>query len=195
MRTLSGHQALLEIFLASESRTKKGGRIKARPLPLGDKMNFQAELRNSKRIVREWVRANFSDQKLANVVAFNADGKMNFRNPCGCLMGVTYSEPLHAGYGCNRQHYWVARRQDLAQTRRFAALFPTFRIGKAEKAYYFLGLSPAFNDCFGDDRLRQRRFSALLRAEMRRREWRDRSIKEQLMPTTETAATGSGAAA
>jgi len=133
-------------------------------------MNFQKELRNSKQIVREWVRANFSDQRLASVTAFNADGKMSFRNPCGCLMGVTHGDPLHAGQDCDRQHYWRARRQDLAQTRLFAALFPSSRIGKAEKAYNFLGFSGAFNHCFGDDDLRRRRFGALLRAEMRRRE-------------------------
>ncbi len=132
-------------------------------------MKFQSELRNSKRIVREWVRANFSDQQLASVSAFNADGGMSFRNPCGCLMGVTYSDRLHVGHGCNREHYWLARRQDLAQTRRFAALFPTSRIGNAEKAYNFLGFSAAYSSCFGDDQLRRRRFSALLRAEMRRR--------------------------
>ena len=132
-------------------------------------MNFPRELRKSKQIIREWVRAKFSDQKLASVVAFNADGGMSFRNPCGCLMGVTYSERLHVGHDCNREHYWIARRQDLAQTRRFAALFPQSRIGKAEKAYNFLGFSAKFTSCFGDDELRRRRFSALLRAEMHRR--------------------------
>ena len=50
-------------------------------------------------------------------------------------MGVTYSDRLHADDDCDREHYWLARRPDLAQTRRFAALFPSYRIGKAEKAY------------------------------------------------------------
>ena len=133
-------------------------------------MRFQRELRNSKQVVRGWVRTNFDDQKLASVAAFNSDGKMSFRNPCGCLMGVTHSDPLHAGDECDREHYWRARRQDLAQTRPFAGFFPTSRIGRAEKAYNFLGFSPTFKSCFGDDELRRRRFSALLRAEMRRRE-------------------------
>ena len=113
-------------------------------------MKFQNELRHSKQVIREWVRVNFSDQKLASVVAFNADAKMTFRNPCGCLMGVTRSDHLHEGHGCNREHYWLARRQDLAQTRRFAALFPAYRVGKAEKAYMFLGFSATFSSCFGD---------------------------------------------
>jgi hypothetical protein len=132
-------------------------------------MKFQKELRNSKQVVRDWVRAHFSDQRLASVAAFNADGKMGFRNPCGCLMGVTHSDRLHEGHECNREHYWLARREDLAQTRRLAPLFPSARIGKAEKAYNFLGYSPTFNNCFGDDNVRRRRFAALLRAEMRRR--------------------------
>jgi hypothetical protein len=72
-------------------------------------MTFQKELQNSKQIVRDWVRTNFSDEKLASVTAFNADGKMSFRNPCGCLMGVTHSEFLHSGHGCDRKHYWRAR--------------------------------------------------------------------------------------
>jgi hypothetical protein len=84
-------------------------------------------------------------------------------------MGVTYSERLHTGQDCNREHYWIARREDLAQTRRFAALFLRSRIGKTEKAYNFLGFSANFTNCFGNDDLRRRRFSALLRAEMRRR--------------------------
>ena len=133
-------------------------------------MNFRRELRNAKRVVRDWVRVNFDDQKLASVAAFNADGKMSFRNPCGCLMGVTYSDRLHTGLDCDGEHYWLARRQDLAQTRRFAALLPSSRVGKAEKAYNFLGFSPTFDNSFGDDRIRRRRFAALLRAEMRRRE-------------------------
>jgi hypothetical protein len=133
-------------------------------------MNFQKELRNSKQVIRGWVHANFSGQKLASVAAFCAGGNMSFRNPCGCLMGVTYSDTLHKGHDCDREHYWVARRQDLAQTGPLAALFPSSRIGKAEKAYNFLGFCPSFNSCFGDDEVRRRRFSALLRAEMRRRD-------------------------
>ena len=133
-------------------------------------MNFQRELRRSKQLVREWVQEKFSDERLASVSAFNADGKMSFRNPCGCLMGVTHSEYLHVGRDCNRQHYWLARKQDLSETHRFSSLFPTSRIGKTEKAYNFLGFSGSFSDCFGNDELRRRRFSAILRAEMRRRE-------------------------
>jgi hypothetical protein len=137
-------------------------------------LNFQTELRNAKRVIRAWVGANFSDEKLAGVSAFNADGKMSFRNPCSCLLGVTYSDLLHTCHEeCSREHYQSAWRQDMAQRGRFEALFSSSRMGKAEKAYIFLGLSNRFNSCFGDDDLRRRRFSALLRAEMRRRDGRE----------------------
>ena len=132
-------------------------------------MNFQNELRKSKQAVRQWVRVRFSDQQLASAAAFNADGKMGFRNPCGCLLGVTYSDPLHAGHNCNQEHYQLARQQDRRQAGRLGALLSPSEMGRAEKAYLFLGFTAAFRHCFGDDEVRRRRFSALLRAEMRRR--------------------------
>jgi hypothetical protein len=49
------------------------------------------------------------------------------------------------------------------------ALFSPSGLGKAEKAYLFLGFTAAFSNGLGDDEVRRRRFSALLRAEMRRR--------------------------
>ncbi len=133
-------------------------------------MNYQRKLQRSKQIIRDWIRTNFSDQKLASVTAFNADGRMSFRSSCGCLLGVTYSDPLHAEENCNGEHYRLARRQDSAQSRRWAAPFAPSGMGKLEKAYLFLGLSPAFNNCVGDDQLRRSRLSALLRAEMHRRD-------------------------
>jgi hypothetical protein len=132
-------------------------------------MRFQRELRTSKQVLREWVRTHFSDQKLASVAAFNTDGNMGFRNPCGCLMGVTYSDHLHAGHNCNHEHYWRARREDLALTGHLATIFSSSGMGKTERAYHFLGFTAAFRNCCGDDEIRRRRFSALLRAEMRRR--------------------------
>ncbi len=134
-------------------------------------MNFQKKLHQSKRSIREWVRTNFSDQRLASVTAFNVDGRMSFRDPCGCLLGVTYSDPLHVdAEDCNQEHYWLARRQDSARSRRWAAPVSPSGMGKLEKAYLFLGFSPAFHTCLGDDEVRRRRLSALLRAEMRLRD-------------------------
>jgi hypothetical protein len=150
-------------------------------------VNFQSELQKSKRIVREWVRAYFSDEKLACVAAFNEDEKMSFRDSCGCLMGVTFSQRLHSrchsAYKCDGEHYWQARKLDLSQTKPLARPFLSWRIGKTESAYIFLGFSPKFDNCFGHDDLRRRRLSALLRAEMRRRE-RTRCIEPAEVPVS-----------
>ena len=132
-------------------------------------MNFQKELRKAKRTIRGWVRARFSDQQLASVAAFNADGKMSFRDQCSCLMGVTYSSCLHNHTYCDEAHYHLARREDLAQSGWMVALAAPSEMGKAERAYIFLGFRSTFGDCFGDNGVRKRRFAALLRAEMRRR--------------------------
>jgi hypothetical protein len=114
-------------------------------------MNFPSELRKAKQVIREWIRTHFSDEKLASVAALNEDGKMGFRTPCGCLLGVTYSDPLHVGHDCNHEHYRRARRQDLA-------LLSPSGMGPAEKAYLFLGFTAVFRNCFGDDEVRRRRF-------------------------------------
>ena len=133
-------------------------------------MNFQKELRKAKATIREWVRAKFSDQHLASVAAFNADGKMSFGNPCSCLLGVTYSSCLHYDTDCDGEHYRLARWDDLAQSGWLASLISGSGMGKVEKAYVFLGFGFDFGSCFGDDEVRRRRFGAILRAEMRRRE-------------------------
>ena len=49
------------------------------------------------RIVRNWIK-QFSDQKLAEVYAFNQDGKMSYVNPCSCILGVTLSDKLHTSF-------------------------------------------------------------------------------------------------
>jgi hypothetical protein len=133
-------------------------------------MNFQKELRKAKATIREWVRSKFSDQHLASVAAFNADGKMSFANPCSCLLGVTYSSCLHYDTDCDGEHYRLARWDDLAQSGWLASLISGSGMGKVEKAYVFLGFGPDFGCCFGDDGVRGRRFGAMLRAEMRRRD-------------------------
>lgn len=145
-------------------------------------MNFQSRLRQSKQLIRAWVGAKFSDQKLASVTAFNEDGKMSFRSPCACLMGVTYSDGLHTDQNCNHDHYWRARRHDLVETSRWARLFSSSGMGRVEKAYLLLGFSSECNSCFGDDDVRRRRFSALLRAEMRRRDRESALSREQSLP-------------
>ena len=101
------------------------------------------------RTVANWIK-QFSDQRLAEVLAFNDDGKMNYNNPCSCLLGVTLAVRLHTKCG---QDYkvWHYRR---------ARALPGGPA--AEVAYFRLGM--------GFPKIIRWRLSRLLKAEMRLRE-------------------------
>src|ERR1043166_4483094 len=57
-------------------------------------------LRESKQLIRRWISERFSDERLAQVYAFNQDGKMRFQSACDCLLGVTGSSSPHAAEDC-----------------------------------------------------------------------------------------------
>lgn len=117
-------------------------------------------LREAKNTVREWIRG-WDDRDLAEVYAFNADGKMDYANPCGCLIGVSSSlGALHTGYDatgflvCDRKHY-----SEFSKSLDMPSLV-------AEAAYRSLGYQANGHD---NRELRRRRMSAILRGEMRLR--------------------------
>lgn len=113
------------------------------------------ETPNIERLIAGW-----NDQKLAEVFAFNQDGKMEFYSPCGCLTGVhsTAVGALHTIY-CYRDHYrnarWIDPGCDVVRD--------------AELEYLKLGLdrTPVLRN---DEAMRRRGLDAILRAEMERRE-------------------------
>lgn len=51
-------------------------------------------LDSAKSIVKQYV-AGWTDQKLAEVMAFCEDGRMNYDNTCCCLIGVSSADNLH----------------------------------------------------------------------------------------------------
>ena|ERR1041385_1253049 len=125
-------------------------------------------LRESKQLIRRWISElsplrgleenamRFSDERLAEVYAFNQDGKMRFLDPCSCLLGVTSSGQLHQDDNtCSHLHY--LRMRDLDND------------GQAvENAYNALGyVSLPENDRRPSDEWRRIRLSAILRAQMR----------------------------
>src|ERR1041385_9011185 len=110
-------------------------------------------LRESKQLIRRWISERFSDERLAEVYAFNQDGRMRFLDPCGCLLGVTGSHALHQSNGkCDQQHYRDLYTEKLA-----------INVGYA---YNLLGYFNALGGFCGDD-LRRIRLGAILRAQMR----------------------------
>jgi hypothetical protein len=109
-------------------------------------------LKESKQLIRLWISERFSDERLAEVYAFNQDGRMRYCSPCCCLRGVTEAERLHDfDEACDRQHYIRLNTAEGVE---------------AELAYNVLGNVAAHRPNFGDG-LRQRRLSAILRAQMR----------------------------
>ena len=116
-----------------------------------------AILQRHKHIIRKFIDNNFTDEALAKVYAFNADGKMHYASTCSCLLGVAVSAILHESQSCKEEpldHYYLAKE----------AL--PFAI-EAEAAYGDLD-NATLN--LGPEIVRQRRLSAILRGQMRLRE-------------------------
>src|SRR6266568_3714019 len=123
----------------------------------------QSALRANKQAIRAFIRAHWNDQKLTEVYAFNRDGKMSALDGCSCIRGVTFSDTLH----------------QLDFTRPIASTHDPFHYSKttalsgatqAEYAYIHLAGVLSSRDPSSIPALRQRRLSAILRAEMRRRD-------------------------
>jgi hypothetical protein len=127
-------------------------------------------LRKAKSYVRSYIR-DWTDEKLAQVLAFASDEKMDYYHPCRCLIGVGTSKIPHS-VECEGNHY---EREFLAH--------PQGRewVRRAEWSYKFLGLP---SDCKSfdlsldkDQYLRDRRFVAILKAEIRLRDRRKKTSR------------------
>lgn len=109
----------------------------------------QARLRHSKAAVRAFIRINFSDERLHEVYAFNSDGHMRYTGPC--LLHVTVADSRLASKDNLYRGYALPGGWE------------------AEQGYRLLG-DPWLGLSERAEAVRQRRLSAILRAEMRRRE-------------------------
>jgi hypothetical protein len=118
-------------------------------------------LRESKQLIRRWISERFSDERLAQVYAFNQDGKMRFQSACDCLLGVTGSSTLHEPENCPDDD-WPAHYFRIRYNGGQFAL-------DCEQAYNILGWlnTRRFGIADCSDELRKRRLSAILRAQMR----------------------------
>jgi hypothetical protein len=154
-------------------------------------------LKQAKVAIRSWIQTHFSDQRLAEVYAFNRDGKMKYEDPCGCLLGVTLAKQLHncPEYGPCIETVLPAPSCsgvicfdetavfDNALVLHYDQAVELQNARVAEFAYDRLGF---WNDdeCFLDEEengdLRQRRMSAIVRAEIRRRDRLRSWLRNQL---------------
>ncbi len=126
---------------------------------------MNADLKSAKQDIRKFIQHQYTDEKLASVYAFNQDKNMEFMNCCSCLMGVTLSGGLHTTCGDrltitgNLSHYRRAQALPFA----WEAECGYARLG------YKLGSVYGLKD-WDLTTLRRIRLSAILRAEIRRRD-------------------------
>ncbi len=137
-------------------------------------MNTPQSIQWARRTIRKCIAANpaiFTDQKVAEIYAFNLDGKMGWYSTCACWCGVMLARALHVAKDtglCDQGHYAAARQLP--------------NVINAEHAYLMLGSDRS--GCVlteSEGRLRQLRLSTILRAEMRRRD-RARSLEQLKQP-------------
>jgi hypothetical protein len=103
----------------------------------------------ARREVKDFV-STFDDQKLAEVLAFAEDGKMDHMNTCCCIRGVFSSTNLHVEYCSEPGHY---ARLDAYE---------------AEDGYFWLD---GYNGVYKESQeLRDREFIAILKQVMAERE-------------------------
>lgn len=132
------------------------------------------ELQYAKRSIRAFIQKYWDDRRLAEIYAFNADGHMYYIDHCGCILGVTLADTLHKIRECTtafligsgmeqvvncEHHYIKAQRLPLAR--------------QAENGYAILSSwSGSFARTWHLDYadLGRKRLSAILRAEIRRRD-------------------------
>ncbi len=131
-------------------------------------------LKECKANIRAFIRQHFSDQRLSEVYAFNHDDKMKYWNTCGCLMGVTLAESLHQCCDDDLLHYHRAQKLEGARDAELSYAKLGYRLEEIQHQY-FVHLNEAG--------IRRRRLSAILRAEIRRRDHLN-AVKRRQMPET-----------
>ncbi len=125
----------------------------------------------SPKVVVEFVRTRFDDEKLAQVSAFNEDGKMSFFEPCCCLLGVASSTTLHVS--CRDHHYWRLAGSGYCRVAEAAYWSLGSPLSLWRLSGGVMGLPTPFHVA-----LRRRRFAKILREETARRDRLEREWRE-----------------
>jgi hypothetical protein len=118
-------------------------------------MNQQMQHRERKQLIYAHLRANFTDQVLADLLAHAQDGKLVYLSCC-CLRGFYTADHPYAGEVADYRggHY------ELANSEEAIASAP---------AYAEMGDDIRFTDWIKGDELRRRILIPMIRAEMKRR--------------------------
>lgn len=114
--------------------------------------------------IQTFIARYWSDQKLAEVYAFNEDGKMRYVDPCACFLGVTLANTLHTNRDkCSGSHYVNATRLEGARAAEAEYLSLDFDL-----MTFILAIGMGLDRAC--ERTQQKRLAVILRAEMQRRE-------------------------
>ncbi len=116
-------------------------------------------LRECKQAIRSFIRQHWDDQRLHDVYAFNRDGRMDEMNTCSCLVGCTMAAVLHGSHeGCLERHYLDAKSLPGATETELAYMMLRWK---------GMRIPPSYDE---EPPIQQRRLSAILRGELRRRD-------------------------
>lgn len=127
---------------------------------------MKTEFRNHKQAIRAFMQANYSDERLAMLLAHAQEGKLAF-DSCCCFIGIPSAPHALASNGERAQ-------PEPTHHRVYGNLLRGAR--EAEKAFNYLGVGKSWSYSLMDAK-RRRILIPMIRAEMRRRE---RLVKEQI---------------
>jgi hypothetical protein len=132
----------------------------------------------AREILYDFIERNWSDQKVAEVLAFAEDGKMDYFNPCACFIGVHSSDAPHVK--CDHvirasRTTWLhpGHHYRLAKVR-------SYELIESEEAYLLLGKEDGKTFYLRTGQpLRDQRFIEILRDVIRHR---DAQKEKQIAP-------------
>jgi hypothetical protein len=121
------------------------------------------ERQQQKQIIRQFMRDNYTDERLAMLLAHAQEGKLEYHSCC-CFIGVPTAD-----------HALQNEIRDLPSSHHYFTGVRLVNANAAEKAYYLLGVRASRSDT--EDALRRRILIPIIRAEMKRREFRKAAVE------------------
>lgn len=129
------------------------------------------ELKQNKQIIRQFMQAHYSDERLAMLLAHAQSGRLSFWSCC-CFIGVATAD--HALQGSrDTPGYLVGQHLNAAR------LLPGGE--EAEEAFMALSGDPWNNDHPQTDDVARRRLIPIIKAEIRRRDRERQAVHSEVM--------------
>jgi hypothetical protein len=121
------------------------------------------QLKECKQKIRVFLQSQYSDGRLAWLLAHAQSGRLAYFSCC-CFIGTLTADHALRGYGGSDYAERMSATSHLAKARQLE------NAHSAEVAFNDLGCVSVSEEEFGDDHVRRRRIIPMIKAEMRRRE-------------------------